>query len=281
MTVAENVYLHARHVLAQMQFSLMEASQGQFVMDNIAIEKHLLTTMMVEGERSFPHEACGLIVALNGKKSEIVVCENVASNPKEFFRISATDYARAASVGSIIGMWHTHCNRSPDPSDADKVGCERFLVPWYILGVNKDQSGRVSFVGPTITTPGGFAMPYEGRPYIYGVFDCYTLVMDYYLREFGIALNDYPRVREDGTSGITYFTEKFVAEGFVRLGCEEPMPGDVFMIQMMANVPDHLAIYVGDGVILHHNSGRLSKRDPYAGYWKKHTVVHVRHSKKC
>ncbi|WP_255344084.1 NlpC/P60 family protein, partial [Acinetobacter baumannii] len=45
---------------------------------------------------------------------------------------------------------------------------------------------------PTIS-PTGYEAPYEGRPYVYGSFDCWTLCRDFYLREFGIELRDYPR----------------------------------------------------------------------------------------
>ncbi len=37
--------------------------------------------------------------------------------------------------------------------------------------------------------PCGFEMPYLGRPYVFGVFDCWMLCRDYLKREFDVELN--------------------------------------------------------------------------------------------
>lgn len=242
----------------------------------------LLETMRAEGALRYPEEACGLVVALENGKSVAVPCANISTVPKLHFQISPVDYVATAKLGKVIGVWHTHCEISPSPSDADKASCEMLGMPWYILSVFKNEVGEFAFSEMTITAPSGFEMPYLGRPYVSGVFDCYSILLDYYKREYGIRMNDYPRIKEDGSSGIAYFTEKYEDEGFVRLIGQEPKPGDVFFIQMADRIrPDHLAVYLGDEMILHHNTGRLSKRDLYGGYWVKHTVGHFRHKSKC
>ena len=43
-------------------------------------------------------------------------------------------------------------------------------------------------------------------------------------------------------------------------------------MQVLSNVPNHAAIYLGGDVIGHHLYGRLSGRDVYGGYYKKHTT---------
>jgi cell wall-associated NlpC family hydrolase len=120
-------------------------------------------------------------------------------------------------------------------------------------------------------------MPYLGRPYCAGVFDCYSLVRDFYKREFQIDLGQYPYVLEDGRMGHTLFVEKYEKEGFEKLVRQEPKRGDVFILQMNASGPNHVAVYLGDEIILHHAIGRLSRRDVYGGYWAKHTTHHLRH----
>lgn len=40
-----------------------------------------------------------------------------------------------------------------------------------------------------VITPDGFEMPYLGRPYVFGVFDCWMLCRDYLKREFNVELN--------------------------------------------------------------------------------------------
>ena len=48
---------------------------------------------------------------------------------------------------------------------------------------------------------------------------------------------------------------------------------DVILMQIRSQngVPNHAAIYLGDGLILHHLHGRLSSRDIYGGYWQEVT----------
>jgi hypothetical protein len=48
--------------------------------------------------------------------------------------------------------------------------------------------------------------------------------------------------------------------------------GDCFLMQVASPVPNHAAVYLGDGLILHHLQGRLSSRDVYGGYWQKVTT---------
>jgi hypothetical protein len=48
-------------------------------------------------------------------------------------------------------------------------------------------------------------------------------------------------------------------------------------MQVASPVPNHAAIYLDDGPILHHLQGRLSSRDVYGGYWQKITTHTLRH----
>lgn len=237
--------------------------------------------MREAGERAYPNEACGLVVAV-GKKSVAVECRNISPEPRDRFMIDPKGYAQAADMGEIIGVWHTHPNLSANPSPADRVGCENSGVTWYILGIHKE-GDQFAHSGPSVTEPTGFEMPLEGRPYVMGVLDCYTILQDFYEREYGISLSDYPRILEDGRMGFTTFLENAPKEGFVRLIDEQPQRGDFFFIQTGGHdVPNHIAVYLGDDMILHHCHDRLSRKDIYGGgYWHRHTTHHMRHKTRC
>lgn len=241
----------------------------------------LIATMRSAGERAYPREACGLVVAA-GKKSLAVECLNISPESRDRFMIDPRDYAKAADMGEIIGVWHTHPNLPPTPSPADKVGCENSGVTWYILGIHKE-GGEFVYSGPSVTEPSGFEMPLEGRPYVMGVLDCYTILQDFYKREYGLEVTDYPRIEEDGRMGFTRFVERYADEGFVRLIDQPAQRGDVFLIQMGGHDgPSHIAVYLGDDMILHHCHDRLSRKDIYGGgYWYRHTTHHLRHKTQC
>lgn len=242
--------------------------------------ENVVATMRTAGERAYPNEACGLIVAL-GKKSVAFECLNIALDPKAHFMIDAADYGRLADIGEIVGVWHTHPELSAQPSDADKAACESSELPWAIMGIRKQTEGFV-FEGPVVIEPCGFEIPYVGRPYVSGALDCYNILLDFYKREYGIKLNDYPRIEAGGRKGFTFFVERYAQEGFVRLIGQAPLRGDVFLIQASDNSPNHIAVYLGDDQILHHCHDRLSRRDIYGcGFWAKHTSHHLRHESKC
>jgi len=243
-------------------------------------ETRLIEFMNEAAQRNYPYEACGLILSSGKKRPKIIECKNEASDPANQFMISPVEYVKALKIGKVIGVWHTHVNCSVNASDADRVGCEATAVPWFIIAIN-DEDGRLKLSEMVKIEPQGFVMPYLERPYVEGQFDCYSLVRDDYHREFGIDLRDYPRIEEDGTHGRTLFQKRFADEGFVRLIDKEPEVGDVFLIQTASATPEHMAVYIGNEMIMHHCHDRLSRRDIYGGYWAFHTSHHLRHKSKC
>lgn len=237
--------------------------------------------MRAAAAAAWPNEACGLILQV-GKKSVSVLCANTSEEPGSQFLISVEDYCDAAARGEVIGVWHTHVNTSPKPSQADLVGCEASGVPWFILSAYKNEVGEISFSEIEKVEPSGFELPYIGRPYVFGVLDCWSLVQDYYRREYQIKLDSFPRIPEFWQKGNRFFEENWETQGFVRLLQQEPIVGDTFLMQTSpGGVVNHVAVYVGDGLMLHHAHGRLSRRDVYGGHWLKHTSHHLRHKTKC
>lgn len=242
----------------------------------MTIELKLPVDVQNEAILRFPQEACGLVLA-KGKKTVWVTCRNVSSYPTEQFRIDPLDYAAAMQEGEVIGVWHTHVNQPATASVADLQGCEASNLPWYIVSIHESQ-GRFEFSDIQMVTPSGFEMPYLDRPYVFGIFDCWSLVRDYYKREYSLTLGDYPRI-ENFWKTHRFFSEGWKQEGFVQLVDIEPVIGDVFLVQTdNVDEPNHILLYIGDDKVLHHSYNRLSSRDVYGGgYWQKHTVLHLRH----
>jgi len=239
--------------------------------------RDLTYAMQVYGAKEYPKEACGLVLAHRTGKTEIVRCTNTHEFPTKMFRIGRIEHTQHADRAQVIGIWHTHPEGHHTFTDADKAGCEVGGVPWYVMQITKEGE---NFVYGEVQSmqPSGFKMAYTGRPYVPGIFDCWTLAIDYFAREHSIALRNYPYTLPDGTPGATLFAKHYQDEGFVQLINEEPKPSDLFFIQDAgSDEPNHVAIYVGDDRMLHHSLNRLSKHDIYGGYYQKHTVIHARH----
>ena len=253
----------------------MVASPVRF--DMVEKTQALIDAMREAAISAYPNEGCGLVVGI-GKKTKLITCANISTTPAQTFMISPSDYRDAQKAYSILGVWHSHVDESNNPSPADMTGCEATDMPWFITSIYGPVSSNP--VTDTIMfSPTGYEIDYLGRPYVLGTLDCYSLMLDYYKREFGVSLTDYARVSEAGTVNYDFFLSQAEHEGFVRQTEVEPKVGDIFLIQVGSVSPNHIAIYLGGDTILHHMNGRLSKRDIYGGYYQKHTSHHYRHLK--
>ncbi|WP_263146068.1 C40 family peptidase [Pseudomonas sp. RIT-PI-AD] len=231
------------------------------------MRKHIVNAIREHAAADYPREACGIIVA-NGRRQEYVRCRNVAVEASEEFRLAPEDYAEAEERGRVIGIVHTHPDASSKPSAADRAHCEASGLPWHILSWPEGDLRTL--------VPSGEIPPLEGRTFVHGVWDCYAIVRDWYRLERGITLPDYPR--EDGwwERGENLYMRFYEDAGFHPVE-GRPQVGDVIIMQIRAAEPNHAAIYLGDGQILHHLHGRLSQRDIYGGYWAERTRLILRH----
>lgn len=215
-----------------------------------------------------PSECCGLAVIIKGKL-KYKRCRNI--NPGGQFAIDPIDYANISDEGEIVGVCHSHVGYPVTPSEADLVGIEKTNVPWLI--VNPDTKDF------SVTNPSGFKLPLIGRKFQHGIVDCYTLIRDYYA-EIGITFPDFNREDYWWLKGKDLYRDNFEKAGFVKVGgseFRELHKHDVILLQLASPVPNHGAIYVGDGYILQHCHGRLSSKDVYSGYWRKVTNLVLRH----
>jgi cell wall-associated NlpC family hydrolase len=188
------------------------------------------------------------------------------------FVIHPEDYAAADDQGQIVGVVHSHPGLPPNPSQADKVACEASGLPWFIVGIPSEDWAQLE--------PCGYIAPLVGREWSHGVLDCYALLRDWYQAERGIELPNYERFDDWWKRGENLYLKNFAGAGFQALESDDPQPGDCFLMQVASPVPNHAAVYLGDGLILHHLQGRLSSRDVYGGYWQKVTTHVLRYQPK-
>jgi cell wall-associated NlpC family hydrolase len=105
-------------------------------------------------------------------------------------------------------------------------------------------------------------------------------VRDWYALERGIDLPDFERFDEWWKRGMNLYLDNFGSAGFEDTNLTDRADlkvGDALLMQVASPVPNHAAVYLGDGLILHHLQGRLSSRDVYGGYWQKVTTQVLRH----
>lgn len=226
------------------------------------IERHALD--------EYPREACGVIVRDVLGAHRYLRCNNVAPHAlnRDAFEIDPRDLAQAEEIGEICAVVHSHPDASATPSATDRRACAMSGLAWYVIAVPGLQITRVP---PT-------DLPLVGRQFEHGLVDCYTLVQDYYWQECRIKLPDFERADQWWTKGQDLYVANFAAAGFVSLPLASSMyRGDALLMHVGSRVTNHAAVYVGDGVILHHLYGRLSGRDVWGGYWRERTTHLLRH----
>jgi len=229
----------------------------------------------------YPEEACGFIL----EDGSFLAAENMHEEPTVSFKIDKHDFIAA---GKVIGLLHSHTPQDQQdpakglvlrahPTDIDMKTQMAMGIPWGISTCSEDSVSDPIWWGDSLPI-----RALVGRPFIWGINDCYSLVRDWH-RVQGITIPDFPRSigfweNDDGTPGISMYDEFFKDAGFVEMKRDDgqPLPGDCFICPILAKVRNHAGVYLGGGLILHHTMDRLSRRDP-ANMWQSKMDFLVRH----
>jgi cell wall-associated NlpC family hydrolase len=152
-----------------------------------------------------------------------------------------------------------------------------------------------------IYNPKGLEIPLIGRTYVIGIFDCITLIQDYFQRKFNIIISDFKndelrytlpdRLQETYTKeeikhltgdvnyeGNTYFIDYFKSNGFVEIDKDKIQKHDLLLIKYgKLKSAAHAMIYIGNQQVLRHFH-EVSEIVPYSTTVKIHTVCVMRHN---
>ena len=188
---------------------------------------------LLHAQREDPKESCGLLLNIKGKE-RYYPCRNLSMTEHQCFIIDPEDYVKADNTGEIVGVVHSHPITPPNPSQADKISCEDSNLPWYIVNPKTEQWAYLE--------PCGYKPPLLGREWVWGVTDCWSLVVDWYKEE---KLED----------------------------------GDVLLMSILHPTLNHVALFF-EGDVIHHLTDRLSCREPYSEWLLKCTGKRYRYAQK-
>jgi proteasome lid subunit RPN8/RPN11 len=221
--------------------------------------------MRTYAERAYPKETCGFIL-IDGT---VIECQNTSNEPDTFV-ISAQD--TADYLDDAKACWHSHAKYSGF-SPADIKACKALNLPYAVWNC----AGSEAFWLDPSQDAGLL-----GRPWNYGVYDCYSAVRDWYKQQMGIEMGDYARRYEGEWSkpGFIYFEQNFAAEGFVKVPAGlDLVRGDVILMRIRnQNVCNHVAVVEDPAAnqLYQHLVGRLSGTTAYSGYFRENSYMVVR-----
>lgn len=226
--------------------------------------KKTIRDMKMHAKAEYPKESCGLVV-----DGQYVPAINTAPNPKQDYQIDPQQYARFMVTGQLQAVVHSHPKGPNYPSEADQ---EIQLASGLTFGIIYMEEGGVQdvfFWGDDVP-----AAPLVGRPFRPVVADCYALCRDWLWEEKAIRLPNLLRSDAWWTGEEdNRFLEGFEAIGFRKVE-GDPKPGDGLLMQIRSSKVNHCAVYLENGLILHHLINRLSREEPFAR-WQKyvHTII--------
>ncbi len=210
-----------------------------------------------------PEEACGLIV-----DSAYIPCTNGHAQPDRHFLIPVAQFAPWTATGRLDAIVHSH-NDFAHASHDDLAQQHASRVPWCILNLKHGACTDVLWFGDQAPVA-----PLAGRKFHHGIYDCYSLVRDYYRIHRRTGLPVYPREINWWHTGEDLITRNLHNAGFQPV--TTPRTADVVVMSIGAAVPNHCAVYIGQGLILHHLYGRLSRIEPLTR-WRKYIAWSLRY----
>ena len=222
----------------------------------------VLQDSKVHSEKEFPKESVGFVV--DGK---YVPVKNSHKDPENHFKVNPKTIAKYGNT--IQAIIHSHnitvdpeTNKPkhyPFPSYDDMVNQQQWNIPFGIQLINDAGPGNILWWGYEDKD----IPPLEGRPYIHGVYDCFSLLRDYFRVNLDITLPDFPRHdqwwdRDDCPNNLYLDHIETYCD---KVDIKDLQPNDVLLLKIRSKVPNHAMIYEGGDVAIHHLTLNASKRE--------------------
>lgn len=206
----------------------------------------------------FPREAVALII--NG----VVECvDNVHPVPETHWRVDPEVYIELTAGGGLEGILHSHT------ATPQQLGNHQWPLEWpsetdmrnWLATGAETRWGISACEGENVTAPiwldENYRAPLLGRPFISGIWDCYSLVRDWYYQEKNILLPNYARgMFWWQNSDQNLYMDNFENAGFEEISEKNAEPGAVALMSFGSRGRvSHAAVLLDSETFIHHTQG--------------------------
>lgn len=246
-------------------------------------------TMIRHALDALPRPACGGIFG-EGDEPAFVPVRGAVPESRGNFDLEMSVLRRLEDAnGPLRAIVYSH------PTER-KTDIEAVLFTPSASEMRWQMAAEVPFL-IAVASPGGVAdlfwfgdqcpvPPLVGRIFRHGVTDCYSLCRDWYRLERNVRLPEFPRDWDwwtGGREGPNLYVEGFGRAGFYPIERAEARAGDSALFCIRSKVPNHAAVLLEDGWMIHH-SGYMSPIDPMRisqrariDRWARHASHWLRH----
>jgi proteasome lid subunit RPN8/RPN11 len=210
-----------------------------------------------------PLEMCGVCTI-----DDFIELTNVHEDPENSFAFDPIEYARA--VDKTVFIVHSHTKSIHDfevydlrtPSHKDMINQKRTGKPWLIVGCEGHE------VSDPVQIPRTPSNDLIGRPFMWYINDCYSIVVDYYKFYMGIdiKLHDDSFNWSDINTLNSVFNEHIENYGFKWSSLDDLQNGDILVLSTRELNATHLGIFHNGNVI--HQDG-VSVEQPLSVFHRR------------
>ena len=244
--------------------------------------------MEARAREAFPGEAFGAVFGSPDRPVWHSV-DDVADNSRADFRVEEAVLRRLEeSHGPLLAVVHTRSSTAAEhkdvdpllfiPSAAEMRAQMSLAVPFGVVVCVRSRCIDRFWFGDQSPR-----LPLPGRPFRHGVTDCYSLIRDFYRLEWGVLLPDHPRDWNWWTQGLDLYQAGFEEAGFRSIDPAHAGDADAVLFRMRSRVPNHAAVLLGEGRMLHHPASihpydvlRVSHYG-WLERWKRHVTHWLRY----
>lgn len=212
------------------------------------VPAHCVQDACDHAQREAPRESVG---AVWGDKYYPLM--NCHQTPEQDFMCGGDYLDMFERFGPPQAVIHSHPSGKSYPSKQDQVSQMQTGVPYGIVFLMQGRPVNVVFWGEGVPMA-----PMLGRPFMYGVYDCWATARDQFYRDFGIKLKSYARDENllNKQAPDNYFMDYFEDAGFEQVDFPEAKRGDILLSRIFrGDKVNHCGYYMGDGTVLHHPFG--------------------------